>query len=203
MLLRDTTRIITQINIKTGKMQVTETDLKGCYEIMPAVFGDERGYFFESFQQEKLQQLIPDFPVFIQDNEAYSRQIGVIRGLHAQSGDAAQAKLVRVVKGKVIDVAVDIRKGSPTFGKHVAVELSEYNKKQLLVPRGFLHGYVVLEPDTIFVYKCDNYYNKQAEISVNVADATLHIDWGIAVQEMILSEKDRAAPAWEAFLENY
>lgn len=184
-------------------MKVTETHLKGCYEIEPAVFGDERGYFFESFQQEKLQQLIPGFPVFIQDNEAYSRNVGVIRGLHAQQGEAAQAKLVRVVKGKVIDVAVDIRKDSPTFGQHVAVELSEYNRKQLLVPRGFLHGYVVLEPDTVFVYKCDNYYNKQEEISVNVKDTTLQINWGIAEPEMILSDKDMTAPTWEAFLKNY
>lgn len=184
-------------------MQITETKLKGCYEITPAVFGDERGYFFESFQEERMRNEIPDFPVFIQDNEAYSKNVGVIRGLHAQDGTAAQAKLVRVVKGCVIDVAVDLRKGSPTFGQHVAVKLSEENKKQLLVPRGFLHGYVVLEPDTVFVYKCDNYYNKVAEISVNVKDPQLDIDWQIPHDQMILSEKDEAAPYLEVFLKNY
>lgn len=181
-------------------MQVIPTKLGGCYEIVPQVFGDERGYFFESFQVDRLRDLIPDFPNFVQDNEAYSKNIGVIRGLHAQAGTSAQAKLVRVVKGKVLDVAVDIRKDSPTFGQHVAVELSEYNKKQLLVPRGFLHGYVVLEPDTIFVYKCDNYYDKQAEISVHVQDEVLNIDWQISNDQMILSAKDTVAPTFKEFL---
>lgn len=184
-------------------MQVVETKLKGCFEITPQVFGDDRGYFFESFQVDRLKELIADFPNFVQDNEAYSKNVGVIRGLHAQEGAAAQAKLVRVVKGRVIDVAVDIRKGSPTFGQHVAVELSEENKKQLLVPRGFLHGYVVLEPDTIFVYKCDNYYNKAAEIAVNVKDTTLNIDWQISPDKMILSPKDETAPTLEEFLKQY
>lgn len=184
-------------------MQVVETKLQGCFEIIPSVFGDDRGYFFESFQVDRLKNLIPNFPDFVQDNEAYSQHVGVIRGLHAQAGEAAQAKLVRVVKGKVIDVAVDIRKGSPTFGQHVAVELSEYNKKQLLVPRGFLHGYIVLEPNTIFVYKCDNYYNKSAEISVNVKDAYLNIDWQMSASEMVLSEKDAVAPDFETFLKQY
>ncbi len=181
-------------------MQIVETSLKGCYELTPQVFGDDRGYFFESFQAARLEQAIPDFPHFVQDNEAFSQSVGVIRGLHAQRGDAAQAKLVRVVKGSVLDVAVDYRKDSPTFGQYVAVVLSETNKKQLLVPRGCLHGYVVLEPNTLFLYKCDNYYNKDAEISVHVNDTTLNIDWLIHPDAMILSEKDKKAPSWEEFI---
>lgn len=178
-------------------MDVKATIIEGCYELTPAVFGDDRGYFFESFQVERLKKAIPNFPDFVQDNEAYSANIGVVRGLHAQKGESAQAKLVRVVKGAVIDVVVDIRKDSPSFGKHIAVALTEQNKKQLLVPRGCLHGYSVLEEHTIFVYKCDNYYNKSAEISAFVNDPALNIDWGIRPENMQLSEKDAQAMSFQ------
>lgn len=179
-------------------MNVIATPLAGCYIIEPQVFEDHRGYFFESFSEVKLKNLIPDLPVFIQDNEAFSKEVGVVRGLHAQAGDAAQAKLVRVTKGAVLDVAVDCRKESPTFGQHISIRLTGENKKQLLVPRGFLHGYIVLEPDTTFVYKCDNFYNKQAEIGVHINDMTLNIDWGIPKEFMILSEKDSILPSFNA-----
>lgn len=182
-------------------MNVIATALEGCYIIEPQVFEDHRGYFFESFSEIKLSKLIPNLPTFIQDNEAFSKEIGVIRGLHAQAGAAAQAKLVRVSSGAVLDVAVDCRKDSPTFGQHVSVELTGSNKKQLLVPRGFLHGYIVLEPNTTFIYKCDNFYNKAAEIGVHVNDATLNINWGIPQSQMILSEKDSILPSFKALAE--
>lgn len=175
-------------------MNVISTVIEGCYIIEPKVFEDNRGYFLESFNEQLLKQYIPNLPTFVQDNEAYSKEIGVIRGLHGQSGDAAQAKIVRVVTGKVLDVALDIRKDSPTFGQHIAVELSGKNKKQLLVPRGCLHGYIVLEEETIFNYKCDNFYNKAAEIGVNVKDPNLGIDWKIPTSQWILSEKDEYLP---------
>lgn len=184
-------------------MNVIATALEGCYIIEPQVFEDHRGYFFESFSEIKLSKLIPNLPTFIQDNEAFSKEIGVIRGLHAQSGAAAQAKLVRVSSGAVLDVAVDFRKDSPTFGQHVSVELTGSNKKQLLVPRGFLHGYIVLEPNTTFIYKCDNFYNKDAEIGVHVNDATLNINWGIPQSQMILSEKDSILPSFKALAETF
>ncbi len=178
-------------------MIVTPTALEGCFIIEPQVFGDHRGYFFESFSEIKLRDAIPNLPTFIQDNEAFSIEPGVVRGLHAQAGAYAQAKLVRVTQGAVLDVAVDFRKDSPTFGQYVGVELTGQNKKQLLVPRGFLHGYIVLEANTTFVYKCDNFYNKQAEIGVNVKDATLNIDWGVSYDKMILSEKDEILPSFK------
>ena len=171
-------------------MIITETFLKDCFIIEPKVFGDSRGYFFESFNTkyfEKETELNVDF---VQDNEAFSNK-GVLRGLHYQKGEHAQAKLVRVVKGKVLDVAVDIRPNSKTYGKHVAIILSEENKKQLFVPRGFAHGYAVLKDDTIFSYKCDNFYQPKAEGGIIYNDSSLRIDWMLNEEEVVLSGKDK------------
>lgn len=170
-------------------MKVSETELKGCYIIEPQIFSDERGYFFESFHKDKFQQLTNIEVNFLQDNEAFSNR-GIIRGLHFQKGQFAQAKLVRVVKGKVLDVALDIRPGSKTYGKHFSIILSEKNKKQLFIPRGFAHGYAVLEDNTVFSYKCDNYYNKESESGVIYNDSDLLIDWMLKDEEVLLSVKD-------------
>ena len=170
-------------------MKVSETELKGCFIIEPQIFSDERGYFFESFHKEKFQQLTNIEVNFLQDNEAFSNR-GIIRGLHFQKGQFAQAKLVRVVKGKVLDVALDIRPGSKTYGKHFSIILSEKNKKQLFIPRGFAHGYAVLEDNTVFSYKCDNYYNKESESGVIYNDSDLLIDWMLKDEEVLLSVKD-------------
>ena len=174
-------------------MKVTETHLKGCFIIEPQVFVDERGYFFESFHKEKFQQLTNIEVDFLQDNEAFSNR-GVVRGLHFQKGQYAQAKLIRVVKGKVLDIAVDLRSGSKTFGKHFSIILSEENKKQLFVPRGFAHGYAVLEDNTVFSYKCDNFYDKASEQGLRYDDPTLGIDWKLPSNEFIVSEKDLVLP---------
>ena len=171
-------------------MQITETKLKGCYIIEPTIFGDDRGYFFESFNKIKFKELTGIEIEFIQDNEAFSNR-GVLRGLHFQKGEFAQAKLVRVVKGKVLDVAVDIRPSSKTYGRYFSCILSEQNKKQLFVPRGFAHGYSVLEDNTIFVYKCDNYYQPKSEGGIRYNDLTLEIDWMLSENEIIVSEKDK------------
>ena len=171
-------------------MKVTETHLKGCFIIEPTVFGDERGYFFESFHKDKFQQLTNIEVDFLQDNEAFSNR-GIIRGLHFQKGQFAQAKLVRVVKGKVLDVALDIRPHSKTYGKHFSIILSEENKKQLFVPKGFAHGYAVLEDHTVFSYKCDNIYYPKAEGGIMYNDKTLNIDWKLNEDEVILSKKDK------------
>lgn len=170
-------------------MTVKETKLKGCFIIDPKVFEDSRGYFFESFNQEAFNRLIGKNINFIQDNESFSTK-GVLRGLHFQKGEHAQAKLVRVIKGRVLDVAVDIRKDSPTFGEHVSLELSEENKKQLFVPRGFAHGFIVLSDTAIFSYKCDNYYSKESEGGIIYNDKQLNIDWKLNEDEFIISEKD-------------
>ncbi|MDG2492059.1 MAG: dTDP-4-dehydrorhamnose 3,5-epimerase [Flavobacteriaceae bacterium] len=170
-------------------MKVSETELKGCFIIEPQIFSDERGYFFESFHKDKFQQLTNIELNFLQDNEAFSNR-GAIRGLHFQKGQFAQAKLVRVVKGKVLDVALDIRLGSKTYGKHFSIILSEKNKKQLFIPRGFAHGYAVLEDNTVFSYKCDNYYNKESESGVIYNDSDLLIDWMLKDEEVLLSVKD-------------
>lgn len=174
-------------------MKYIKTDIEGPLIIEPRVFGDHRGYFFESFSLRDFEANVG--PVdFVQDNESYSARRGVLRGLHFQKGDAAQAKLLRVVRGRVLDVAVDIRPGSPTFGKHVKVELSGENKRQFFIPRGFAHGFLVLEDDTLFQYKCDNYYAPETEGSYRWNDPYFNIDWGISPDEVILSEKDRRAP---------
>lgn len=174
-------------------MKVTETKLKGCYIIEPTKFGDSRGYFMESFNAKQFADLTGSQVDFVQDNQSFSTK-GVLRGLHAQTGEDAQAKLVRVLQGKVLDVAVDVRPGSETFGQHVAVELSEENNLQLFVPRGFLHGFVVLSDIATFFYKCDNYYNKNAECGVNPLDKDLNINWEFKKEDLLLSEKDQAAP---------
>ena len=174
-------------------MNYLKTDIEGLLIVEPRVFGDNRGYFFESFSLKDFVAHVG--PVsFVQDNESYSARRGVLRGLHFQKGEAAQAKLLRVVQGRVLDVAVDIRPGSPTFGKSVTVELSGENKRQLFIPRGFAHGFLVLEDDTLFQYKCDNYYAPQAEGSYRWNDPFFAIDWGISPDEVILSEKDARAP---------
>jgi len=174
-------------------MKVQLTPLEGCLIIEPKVFGDERGYFFESFNQQKFSELTGHSIPFVQDNQSYSTK-GVLRGLHLQKGEAAQTKLVRVVKGEVLDVAVDIRKDSPTYGKYFKVRLSDKNYLQLLVPRGFLHGFVVLSDDAIFQYKCDNYYDKAAEAGVHFADPELGIDWLLPHNQLIVSDKDVILP---------
>jgi dTDP-4-dehydrorhamnose 3,5-epimerase len=170
-------------------MTVQETKLKGCFILEPKVFEDGRGYFFESFNQDTFNNLIGENITFIQDNESYSSK-GVLRGLHYQTGKYAQAKLVRVIKGKVLDIAVDIRKDSPTFGEHVSLELSEENKLQLFIPRGFAHGFIVLSDTAIFSYKCDNFYNKESEGGIIYNDKDLNIDWVLSESEFIVSEKD-------------
>ena len=173
-------------------MKVIATAIKDVVIIEPQVFGDDRGYFFESYSQQQFDQAVR--PVrFVQDNESKSRR-GVLRGLHFQKGAAAQSKLVRVVKGRVLDVAVDIRKGSPTFGKHVSVELTEENKRQFFVPRGFAHGFAVLSAEAVFQYKCDNFYAPESEGALAWDDPDLGIDWRIPAAKMILSEKDKRHP---------
>lgn len=171
-------------------MKVTETKLKGCFIIEPTIFGDERGYFFESFNKEKFKEMTGKEIEFVQDNEAFSNR-GVLRGLHFQKGKFAQAKLVRVVKGKVLDVVVDLRPDSKTYGETISFVLSEENKKQLFVPRGFAHGYAVLEDNTTLVYKCDNYYQPRSESGIIYNDTALNIDWMLSENEIILSAKDR------------
>ena len=174
-------------------MTAIETKLKGCFIIEPKVLEDQRGYFFESFNQNKFNDLIGKNIYFVQDNESFSSK-GVLRGLHFQTGEYAQAKLVRVVKGTVLDVVVDIRKDSPTFSKHFSIELSEENKTQLFVPRGFAHGFIVLSDTAIFSYKCDNFYNKSSEQGLRFDDPSLEIDWKLPPNEFIVSEKDLALP---------
>ena len=178
-------------------MKYLRTDIEGPLILEPDVFGDHRGYFFESFSLRAFTDVAG--PVaFVQDNESYSARRGVLRGLHFQKGDAAQAKLLRVVRGRVLDVAVDIRSGSPTFGRHVKVELSGENKRQFFVPRGFAHGFLVLEDDTLFQYKCDNYYAPAREGAYRWNDPFFAIDWGVSPGEVILSEKDARAPFFKA-----
>lgn len=176
-------------------MKVFKTEIDGVFIIEPVVFEDERGYFFESYNQEDLKKQGIDYN-FIQDNQSKSRY-GAIRGIHFQKGDYAQAKLVRVLEGTVLDVAVDLRRGSPTFGKHVAVELSAENRRQLMIPRGFGHGFSVLSETAVFAYKCDNVYNKASEGGLRYDDPALGIDWKIDPSKAILSEKDKVNPLLE------
>lgn len=175
-----------------------ETKLKGCFILEPAVIEDERGYFFESFNLNKIENILGYQPNFVQDNQSQS-QYGVIRGLHMQTSEHAQAKLVRVVEGTVLDVAVDVRVNSPTYGQFVEVELSAENKRQLFIPRGFLHGFSVLSKNAVFFYKCDNTYNKQSELGINPMDPILDINWKIQKEEIILSEKDQSAISFNDF----
>ena len=174
-------------------MQFTKTKIEDVVIIEPKVHGDARGYFVETFRQDKLEEFL-DYKInFCQDNESKSSR-GVLRGLHYQLPPFAQTKLVRVIKGKVLDVAVDIRKSSPTFGQYVAVELSSENKKQLLVPRGFAHGFVVLEDETVFAYKVDNYYSPECDRGIAFDDESLNIDWILNKEELNLSLKDTKQP---------
>ena len=174
-------------------MTFTRTDIPDVVICEPTVHGDERGYFVETFRQDKLEDFLGFKVKFCQDNESKSSR-GVLRGLHYQLSPAAQTKLVRVIQGSVLDVAVDIRKGSPTFGMHVAVKLTAENKKQLFVPRGFAHAFVVLEDNTIFAYKVDNYYSPENDRGVAFNDPAINIDWGIAMEELKLSDKDTKQP---------
>lgn len=169
-------------------MEVIRTEIDGVVIIEPRVFNDSRGYFFESFSQREFEEKVRRID-FVQDNESMS-SYGVMRGLHFQRPPYTQSKLVRCVKGRVLDVAVDIRKGSPTYGKHVAVELSEDNHRQIFIPRGFAHGFSVLSETAVFQYKCDNFYAPQADGGISILDDSLGIDWMIPVEKAILSEKD-------------
>lgn len=179
-------------------MKVSETHLEGCFVIEPKVFEDDRGSFFESFRKEVFEKKTGLKVDFIQDNQSISQK-GVLRGLHMQKGEFAQAKLVRVVQGKVLDVAVDIRENSPTFGEHFSIELSSENNTQLFVPKGFLHGFVTLENNTIVVYKCDNYYNVEMESGVLYNDPELNIDWMLTAEEIVVSEKDKKLNLFKSF----
>lgn len=172
-------------------MEYKETEIKGVYVIEPRVFKDNRGYFFEAFKKDEFDEHIKDV-AFVQDNESKSSR-GVLRGLHYQKGEYSQAKLVRVIKGCVLDVAVDIRKSSPTFGKHVMVELSEDNKRQFFIPRGFAHGFLVMSDEAIFTYKVDNVYSPQNEASIRFDDPDLGIEWPMQSDEILTSEKDLKA----------
>jgi len=177
-------------------MKATQTKLKGCYIIEPVVFKDSRGYFFESFNAVKFEELTGQAVHFVQDNQSASTY-GVIRGLHFQKGEHAQAKLVRVIEGSVLDVAVDIRKDSETYGQWVGVELTAENNLQLFVPRGFAHGFSVLSETAVFAYKCDNTYNKASEGGIVYNDPALGIDWQIPEEFRSLSEKDLALEVFE------
>ncbi len=177
-------------------MTAKETKLKGCFILEPSVFEDDRGYFFESYNQKRFNELIGSEVTFVQDNQSFSTK-GVTRALHYQIGEHAQAKLVRVLQGSVLDVAVDLRKDSPTFKEYVTVELSEENKKQLFIPRGFAHGFVVLSETAHFFYKCDNFYNKEAEGGIIFNDTSLNIDWKLPEDQLIVSDKDKVLPSFE------
>lgn len=172
-----------------NNMEYKETDIKGVWVIEPKVFNDARGYFFEAWKKEEFENHIGSVN-FVQDNESKSSR-GVLRGLHYQKGEFSQAKLVRVISGTVIDVAVDIRRSSPTFGRYVAVELSAENKRQLFIPRGMAHGFLVLSDEAVFTYKVDNVYAPQAEASIRFDDPTIGIEWPIDPAEMLLSPKDQ------------
>lgn len=174
-------------------MKVQKCDIEGVYIIEPRIFEDSRGYFFEAFTERKFAECVSDCH-FVQENEAKS-SYGVVRGLHFQLPPHAQSKLVRVIKGRILDVAVDIRKESPTFGKHISIELSDENHRQIFIPQGFAHGYSVLSEEAIVEYKCDNYYAPESEGAIAWDDAALAIDWQIPAEKVILSDKDKHHPA--------
>jgi dTDP-4-dehydrorhamnose 3,5-epimerase len=174
-------------------MTFTETKLKGCFILEPKIIKDERGYFMESFNVKTFQEGIGQKVTFVQDNQSFSTR-DVLRGLHYQSGEHAQAKLVRVLQGEVLDVAVDLRPNSETYGQYEAVLLSSENQKQFFVPRGFAHGFLVLSETATFFYKCDNFYNKESEGGLIYNDETVNINWDFPVQELIISEKDQVLP---------
>ena len=178
-------------------MKVIETAIPGVVIIEPRIFNDDRGYFFESFSQRDFEEQVRPIH-FVQDNESKS-SYGVLRGLHFQKPPYAQSKLVRVIKGAVLDVAVDIRKGSPTYGKHVAVELTEENHRQFFIPKGFAHGFAVLSETAVFQYKCDEFYHPEADGGISILDDSLGIDWRISTEEAVLSEKDTRHPLLKDF----
>ncbi|GAA4334887.1 dTDP-4-dehydrorhamnose 3,5-epimerase [Mucilaginibacter gynuensis] len=177
-------------------MNIELTPLEGCLLLKPNIFTDKRGYFFESFNQKSFNDATGIETQFIQDNQSFSTK-GTLRGLHFQKGEHAQAKLVRVIKGEVLDVAVDLRPGSATYGQYYKTLLSEENNLQLFIPRGFGHGFVVLSDTAIFFYKCDNYYNKASEGGIHYADPVLNIDWTLPKDELIVSAKDQVLPFFE------
>lgn len=179
-------------------MQVIPTDIQGVFIIEPRVFGDARGYFFESFNARDFARETGIEVDFVQDNESFSRY-GVLRGLHFQMPPYAQAKLVRVVQGAVLDVAVDLRSGSPTYGQHVAAELTAENHRQFFMPKGIAHGFSVLSPEVIFQYKCDEYYHPESEGALAWDDPDLAIDWKLPADKVLLSEKDKHHPAFRSF----
>lgn len=174
-------------------MEVIKTEIDGVLIIEPKVFGDHRGYFLESFNEREFALKTGQELHFVQDNESKSCY-GVVRGLHFQKGEKAQAKLVRVIKGRVLDVAVDIRPDSPTFGKYVSAELTAKNHRQLFIPKGFAHGFAVLSPEVVFQYKCDEFYCPEAEGAIAWDDPDLSIDWKLPAEDVILSDKDRRHP---------
>lgn len=178
-------------------MEVIQTNIKGVVIIEPRLFKDDRGYFLESYSERDFNKQVGEVH-FVQDNESKS-SYGVMRGLHFQRPPFTQSKLVRCVKGAVLDVAVDIRKGSPTYGQHVAVELTEDNHRQFFIPRGFAHGFAVLSPEAIFQYKCDNFYHPEADGGISILDTSLGIDWRIPTEHAILSEKDTKHPLLKDF----
>ncbi len=177
-------------------MKFTPTKLEGCFVVEPKIFNDERGYFLESYNENVFQNGIGAQVQFVQDNQSFSTK-GVLRGLHYQTGDHAQAKLVRVLHGEVLDVAVDIRPSSKTYGEHVSVLLSAENQKQLFVPRGFAHGFLVVSNTATFFYKCDNFYNKESEGGIIYNDDYLNIDWKFPKETLIISDKDLILPTFE------
>lgn len=179
-------------------MELIKTPLSDCVLLKPTIFTDPRGYFFESFNKNKFQQLTGLEVNFVQDNQSFS-SYGVLRGLHFQKGEHAQAKLVRVLKGEVLDVAIDLRPESPTFGKHFSVILSEENKLQLFVPRGFAHGFAVISEQAEFFYKCDNYYNKESEGGLLFSDPELNINWTIPESAILVSDKDLQNPTFNSY----
>lgn len=179
-------------------MEVIKTEIDGLYIIEPRIFGDSRGYFFESYNAQEFAEKTGLKVDFVQDNESLSRY-GVLRGLHFQKPPFAQSKLVRVIKGKVLDVAVDIRQGSPTYGKYVSVELSEENHRQFFISKGFAHGFSVLSDEVIFQYKCDNFYAPQSEGAIAWNDEDLAIDWKVSADKVLLSEKDSHHPSFRDF----
>lgn len=177
-------------------MTLQNTPLEDCFILTPNIYGDQRGAFFESYNKQQFYSATGFKGDFVQDNQSTSQK-GVLRGLHFQNGEFAQAKLIRVIKGSVLDVVVDIRPKSKTFGKHFSMILSEQNNKQVFIPRGFAHGFLVLEDDTIFAYKCDNYYNKASESGIIYNDTFLNIDWQFPLEDLIISEKDQILPTFE------
>ena len=174
-------------------MKFIKTDISGVIIIEPIIFSDDRGYFVETYREDKLEEAIGHSIDFVQDNESKS-SYGVLRGLHFQLPPFAQSKLVRVIKGKILDIAVDIRKGSPTFGKAISVELSEENKRMIFISRGFAHGFIVLSDEAVFSYKVDNYYSKENDRGIAYNDPTLEIDWQIHIDSLGLSDKDKTQP---------